>query len=151
MKQTRLISFNIEKAKAGAKVFTRNGNQVRIGFYDAKDDKFPIVAAILSDNGAEDIIQYTKNGTFCINESKHPLDLFIEEEVESKYVTNQELADWLRDYPNEHREYKHSEGDLVFNTFAYQEIHAHEPIQNDILVRRNHGEWKEPLVEIKKE
>ena len=46
-------TFDLEKAKAGAFVCTREGFRARIVWFDADNDRFPIVALLKSDNGKE--------------------------------------------------------------------------------------------------
>ena len=77
----RVIPFDIEKAKQGAKVVTRDGHDVRILCYSSRNANStqPIVSEI--DNG-EDVILTThaKDGTHLFNKSKSDYDLMIEEE-----------------------------------------------------------------------
>lgn len=57
--------FNLEAAKAGAAVCTRDGRKVRIICCDLKDDAFPIVAAIASADGSyEAATTHTREGRF---------------------------------------------------------------------------------------
>lgn len=79
----RRIPFDIEKAKQGAKVITRNGNSARILCYDRKSETDPIVALVLQPNEDEDeeeIVSYTNNGEFYNDYEISCYDLFIEEE-----------------------------------------------------------------------
>ena len=70
------------------------------------------------------------------------------EEVKTRRMTHQELADWLRDAPEEHREYRYAGDKDVYNTYDYPETEAKTPVEeNRITIRRNHGEWQEPLIE----
>ena len=70
------------------------------------------------------------------------------EEVETRRMTHQELADWLRDAPEEHREYRYAGDKDVYNTYDYPETEAKTPVdENRITIRRNHGEWQKPLIE----
>lgn len=63
--------------------------------------------------------------------------------------TYQELADWLRDCPEEHREWKWKGESMVqVSPMYYDEDNAHVECDEDILVRRNHGEWEEPIIEV---
>lgn len=72
----------------------------------------------------------------------------VEEDVEPRLMTNQELADWLRDAPEEHREYRYAGDKDVYNTYDYPETEAKTPVEeNRITIRRNHGEWQKPLIE----
>ena len=77
----RLISFDIEKAKQGAKVVTRDRDNVRILCYDSKyyDGQRPIVAEI-EKNCEIRLATYAKDGTHSYYNSKSHLDLMIEEE-----------------------------------------------------------------------
>ena len=45
-KKTKLIPFDVNKAKAGAKVVTKNGFDVRIVAYDREDKSYPIIALV---------------------------------------------------------------------------------------------------------
>ena len=77
----RVIPFDIEKAKQGAKVVTRDGHDVRILCYSSRNANGtqPIVSEI--DKG-EDVILTThaEDGTYLFNKSKSDYDLMIEEE-----------------------------------------------------------------------
>ncbi len=56
--------FDLEKAKAGAPLRTREGFGARIVCFDADNDRFPIVALLKSDNGKEYPASFTKEGRF---------------------------------------------------------------------------------------
>lgn len=61
--------FDIEKAKAGAPVCTREGRKVRIVCFDVKGDKYPILALAENPNGVdEDIMWYTRDGKYYDHE-----------------------------------------------------------------------------------
>jgi hypothetical protein len=69
-------------------------------------------------------------------------------ESKTRLMTHQELADWLRDAPEEHREYRYAGDKDVYNTYDYPETEAKTPVdENRITIRRNHGEWQKPLIE----
>ena len=77
----RVIPFDIEKAKQGAKVVTRDGHNVRILCFDRNSDIYPIVALVQKTNSEEDeIISYTKHGYYFESVDETGDDLFIEEE-----------------------------------------------------------------------
>ena len=60
-----LKPFDIQKAREGKQVCTRDGHKVRILCYDLKGAEYPIVAAIeTQDCLAEYILTYDKNGRF---------------------------------------------------------------------------------------
>ena len=77
----RVIPFDIEKAKQGAKVMTRHGHDVRILCYSSRNANGtqPIVSEI--DKG-EDVMLTThaEDGTYLFSKSKSDYDLMIEEE-----------------------------------------------------------------------
>nr|DAR57546.1 MAG TPA: hypothetical protein [Caudoviricetes sp.] len=56
--------FDLEKAKAGASICTRDGSKARIVCFDANNKRFPLVALIKdSDNSEEYPVLYTKDET----------------------------------------------------------------------------------------
>lgn len=145
MSKTRRVPFDVAKAKEGAKIVTRNKKSVRILDYNLKSIDTPIVAAVMEDT-YEHVFQYKINGKHeC--KSLYEFDLFIEEEVETRRMTNQELAWWLRDSPEEHREWKFETCSSVYTDIDYSEEKEHNPVPCDILIRKNGGEWMEPLIE----
>ena len=56
-----LKPFDLNAAKLGKPVCTRDGRKARIICFDLKDDKYPIVAAVESDS-SETLFSYTTNG-----------------------------------------------------------------------------------------
>ena len=57
--------FNLELAKSGKSVYTRDGRSVRIICYDCANEGFPIVALIEDDSGDGELIQsYTIDGHY---------------------------------------------------------------------------------------
>lgn len=67
--------FDLEKAKAGAPVCTREGFKARIVCFDANNKRFPLVALIKgSDNSDEYPVCYDKEGNFLDGEKDHPKD-----------------------------------------------------------------------------
>lgn len=62
MKRTVFKDFDVEKAKQGAKVLTRDGHNVRILSYDIKSKCSPILAVISEDDGSEEVMQYDEHG-----------------------------------------------------------------------------------------
>lgn len=69
--------FDIEKAKNGAKVCTRNGNPARIVCWDVKDELSPILA-LVTEKGIEVPYLYLKDGRMYVNETHFPKDLMME-------------------------------------------------------------------------
>ena len=56
-----LKPFDLEAAKVGKPVCTRNGRKARIICFDLKNDEYPIVAAV-EDDSTETLFSYTTNG-----------------------------------------------------------------------------------------
>lgn len=70
--------FDLEKAKAGRQVCTRDGRPVRIIDFNIKSEGHPILALV--DNGIEEIPQtYTKNGMWNNQKEESDYDLFMKE------------------------------------------------------------------------
>lgn len=64
MENRKATSFNIEKAKSGYEVCTRDGRPVRILCFDAMGD-YPIIALVKNKNtGKELIALYTSEGKY---------------------------------------------------------------------------------------
>lgn len=76
--KTRIVDFDLEKAKAGAKIVTRGGYSARILCYDSKNDHYPIVA-LIDRNETEEVCIFTLNGTYVYGDQEDDFDLFIEE------------------------------------------------------------------------
>ena len=77
----RMVPFDLEKAKQGAKLVTRDGSDARIICYDCKAEAYPIAALVFSpDDNEEEIVSYTKNGTYYDDGDESFYDLMIEEE-----------------------------------------------------------------------
>ena len=60
-------------------------------------------------------------------------------------MTNKELSWWLSEKP--HRERKFA-GTNVYSYYVYVENEQDEEVPEDIRIRENGGEWREPLVEV---
>ena len=67
-KKPNLKPFNLEEAKAGKPVCTRDGAKARIICFDAKSDA-PIIALITTDDGTEIAFDYLSDGTFFNSEN----------------------------------------------------------------------------------
>ena len=63
-------------------------------------------------------------------------------------MTNKELSRWLREKPT--REYKYLTSDYICSTFDYREYKQDEEVHEDMHIREDDGEWREPLVEVEK-
>ena len=61
-------------------------------------------------------------------------------------MTNKELAHWLREKPT--REYRFKNGDFVYGEKNYRETVQDKEVTDDIFIREDDGDWREPLVEV---
>ena len=87
-----MTPFNIELAKQGHKVCTRDGRDVRIICYDVIGSEYPIVGLVstivhvyTSSNSTQEVIReavetFTLDGKHIISDSIHCLDLFMKTE-----------------------------------------------------------------------
>ena len=82
--ETKLKPFDLEAAKAGAKVVTRNGRPVRIICFDRKNKNEPIVALVNFDYG-EQLVTFTIKGKYSDN-IPTSYDLFMAPEKHEGYV-----------------------------------------------------------------
>lgn len=78
--------FDLEKAKAGAPLCTREGFRARIVCFDADNDRFPIVALLKSDNGKEYPASFTKEGRFSDGEVDSSNDLLMVGEKKEGWI-----------------------------------------------------------------
>lgn len=78
MKIKIMKPFNLEEAKAGKPVCTRDGRKARLICTDLKNIKYTVVAAVYEFNlRYEEVMTYTSEGKFYKEESGH--DLFMVE------------------------------------------------------------------------
>ena len=80
-----LKPFNLEAAKAGNPVCTRDGRKARIICFDLKNEEYPIVAAIGNDS-SETLLCYTINGEIIKGNYKSDKDLMMLSEKKEGWV-----------------------------------------------------------------
>ena len=68
------------------------------------------------------------------------------EEPKTRRMTNKELSRWLREKPT--RECKYLNSEYICSTFEYREYVKDEEVHEDMRIREDDGEWREPLVEV---
>ena len=68
------------------------------------------------------------------------------EEPKTRRMTNKELSRWLREKPT--REYKYLNSEYICSTFEYREYMQDEEVSEDMRIREDDSEWREPLVEV---
>ena len=86
-KKLNLKPFDIQKAREGKPVCTRDGRKARIICFDKKDNQCPIVALVdyYDRKDGEAVTTYTNEGFFCIDK-KHPNDLMMLPEKKEGWV-----------------------------------------------------------------
>ena len=61
-------------------------------------------------------------------------------------MTNKELSRWLREKPT--RESKSTIDNYVYSVYSYNENCGDKEVREDVIIREDYGEWREPLVEV---
>ena len=142
--KTKHVPFDIEKAKQGAKVVTKDGNPVRIVSYDRKSlsGDFPICALIDVGEYEMDLF-FRKDGTTRDIEA---YNLYIEEEVKTQRMTNKELANWISPIHGVYRQVQ-EEGQIL-NSWSYGIMEEDDEVPLDVLIRENYGDWEQPIKEV---
>lgn len=62
--------FNLEDAKAGKAVQTRNGQKITILDFNVKRSHYPLCTKITYGDGAEEILSHTEDGRFDLNKEE---------------------------------------------------------------------------------
>ena len=96
--------------------------QLKVIYLSKEDITYPVIA--LTDN---------ETATYRY---KHCAEI-----GKQRRMTNKELASWLRENPT--REFKYSN-----SIYTYDEYCEDEEVPEDIRIREDDGEWREPLVEV---
>ena len=81
-------------------------------------------------------------GKVGIEQFRHCAEI---EEPKTRRMTNKELSRWLREKPT--RECKYLNSEYICSTFEYREYCQDKEVHEDIRIREDDGEWREPLVE----
>lgn len=129
-------------------VETRTGYKVTIYSTDRDDDVYKVCGDICTTKGYA-INTWTQNGKYQEGKPIDDFDIFFSKKKTVRRMTNQELAWWLRDHPEEHREWKwNADGASIDSVYTYNDNKAVAECGRNILIRSNGGEWREPVVEI---
>ena len=83
--KSNLKPFNLEAAKAGEPVCTRDGRPARIICFNRVSDKFPIIALVMGRENREDVFYYDNNGKDCYNKEKD-YDLVMKPKVKTGWI-----------------------------------------------------------------
>ena len=165
MEGFNIVQFDLSKAKTpdnpnGFDVVTKNGRDViildtnynyklSIG-YTHEEVSYPLLCKIFGKNGDNDQSAiYSDHGEFQIHE-ENDWDLRLKVPKKKRLMTARELAWWLRDHPEEHREVLVRCDDLnrslITGVFRYSASTENLEVTN-VYVRSNGGEWEEPLID----
>ena len=89
--------FNLELAKAGHPVCTRDGKEIRIICFDRCKPNFPILALIKCD-GIEEIISYAIDGKYLFNGKSTEYDLMMATEKKEGWINiyKRDGEDWRK-------------------------------------------------------
>lgn len=85
--ELKLKPFDLEAARSGKPVCTRDGRKVRIICFDKKDSIYPIIALVESQiDNREDLLQYTSTGKFLEEKECDGRDLMMLPEKHEGWV-----------------------------------------------------------------
>ena len=104
-----------------------NRKKMRVIYISEYDVKYPVT--VLCDNG---------EGTHVY--------MYCAEIEKTRRMTNKELSWWLREKPTREYNYKNID-DYIYGYYEYKESCGDEEVPEDIRIREDDGEWREPLVE----
>ena len=104
-----------------------NKQRRKVIYFHGTDMSYPIIA--LSDDETD-----TENFKHCAEIEKQ------------RRMTNKELSWWLSEKP--HRARKSTRASYICSYYTYRENEQDEEVPNNILIREDDGEWREPLVEV---
>lgn len=145
MENYKRIPFDVNRInEEGVKVVTRDGRNVRILCTDANNERniFGLI------NSERDYSAWWYPNGRVYSGYEVGTDLLLQVPIKTRRMTNQELSWWLRECPEEHREYKFKTNPLIYHDYIYKDDNVNEVIDDRIVIRSNGGEWKEPLIEI---
>ena len=86
------------------------------------------------------IIALSEDGVISAN-YKHCAEI-----EKQRRMTNKELSRWLREKPT--RECKYLNSEYICSTFEYREYCQDKEVHEDMRIREDDSEWREPLVEV---
>ena len=88
------------------------------------------------------VIALTNGDSCAIRRYAHCAEI---EALKTRRMTYKELSRWLREKPT--REYKYL-SNFICCDCDYREENQDKEVHEDILIREDDGEWREPLVEV---
>lgn len=144
--------FNIEEfiSNEETPVETRHGEKVLI--YNTNrvcHDDYRVCGDIVYD-ACSLLESWLEDGCYYRDRSDDK-DLFFSVKKKTRRMTNRELAWWLMEHSEEHREVCQEAGDCISSRYSYWKDEESCPCPDTMFIRRNGGKWEEPLIEIKEE
>lgn len=107
-----------------------------------RDKRKRKVIYFLDPNLLYPVVALAENGS-STTDYKHCAEI---EEPKTRRMTHKEFSRWLREKPT--REFKYLTSDYVCSTFDYRESTQDEEVHEDMRIREDDSEWREPLVEV---
>ena len=104
-----------------------NKEQRKVIYFLSPDLSFPVVA-LTNDKASTEIFRH------CAEIEKH------------RRMTNKELSRWLREKPTREFKYNNYITPYVCSIYTYDENRGDEEARNDIVIREDYGEWREPII-----
>ena len=110
---------------------------------DDVENKEKIKVAYVLNNGCTYRVLSIVDEDSAFETFKHCAEI---EKSNTRRMTHKELAHWLKEKPT--RKFKYSSSRFIYTFHSYDENCEDEEIHEDILIREDDGEWREPLVEV---
>lgn len=130
-------------------VETKKGNRVYIHTTKRLNDKFnfyQIIGEVQFGDKSWGLYWWSEEGQFEETEKSNH-DLVFSLKKFTRRMTNYELATWLNEKSDEHREWKRTCDINIRSYYSYIEGEQDIECDKDILIRSNKGEWYKPLIE----
>ena len=116
---------------------------------DDVENKEKIKVAYVLNNGRTYRVLSIVDEDSAFETFKHCAEI---EEPKTRRMTNKELSWWLSEKPHRERKStkacKATRATYIFTYYTYKENEQDEEVPNNILIREDDGEWREPLVEV---
>ena len=107
------------------------------------EDKVKRMVLFLTERNPSHLVIALTSDNITVANYKHCAEI---EKSSTRRMTNKELVHWLKEKPT--REFKYSSSRFIYTFHSYDENCEDEEIHEDILIREDDGEWREPLVEV---
>ena len=105
------------------------------------EDKVPAKVIYVINHDIYPVITLTDNDVDLLR-YKHCAEI-----EKQRRMTNKELSWWLSEKPYRERKIAGVLHSYIYTFYTYNENEQDEEVSDNILIRENGGEWREPLVE----